>query len=70
MDLGFCFYIFLHNACSVGFCWLFLFGADMAAKPLRLTDGVFEEQSAAYCLYDGRKCKKKKGDKVLLTYGT
>ncbi|KAI3726707.1 hypothetical protein L1987_66508 [Smallanthus sonchifolius] len=28
-------------------------GADMAAKPLRLADGVFEEQSAAYCLYYG-----------------
>ncbi|KAK9062131.1 hypothetical protein SSX86_019316 [Deinandra increscens subsp. villosa] len=45
-----------------------LAAADMAAKPLRLTDGVFEEEYAAYCFYARRNYKK--GEQVLLSYGT
>ncbi|KAD0812907.1 hypothetical protein R6Q59_007983 [Mikania micrantha] len=39
-----------------------------AAAELRLTDGVFEEESAAYCFY--ARTNYKKGDQVLLSYGT
>ncbi|KAI3798726.1 hypothetical protein L1987_34004 [Smallanthus sonchifolius] len=45
-----------------------LTAADMAAKSLRLTDGVFEGESAAYCFY--ARTNYKKGDQVLLSYGT
>ncbi|KAI3794401.1 hypothetical protein L1987_37032 [Smallanthus sonchifolius] len=45
-----------------------LTAADMAAKSLRLTDGVFEEEFAAYCFY--ARTNYKKGDQVLLSYGT
>lgn len=38
------------------------------AQSLRLTDGVFEEESAAYCFYARRNYRK--GDQVLLSYGT
>lgn len=41
-----------------------LTGADMAAKPLRLTDGVFEEECSAYCFY--ARTNYKKGDQVLV----
>ncbi|KAJ0703690.1 putative [histone H3]-lysine(4) N-trimethyltransferase chromatin remodeling SET family [Helianthus annuus] len=42
--------------------------ADMAATSLRLTDGVFEEETDAYCFYARKSYKK--GDQVLLSYGT
>lgn len=42
--------------------------ADMGAKSLRLTDGVFEEKYDAYCFYARRDYKK--GEQVLLSYGT
>nr|XP_043632063.1 protein SET DOMAIN GROUP 40 isoform X2 [Erigeron canadensis] len=45
-----------------------LTAADTGAKSLRLTDGVFEEIYSAYCFYARRNYKK--GDQVLLSYGT
>ena len=39
--------------------------ADMGAKSLRLTDGVFEEKYDAYCFYARRGYKK--GEQVLLS---
>ncbi|KVI08676.1 Rubisco LS methyltransferase, substrate-binding domain-containing protein [Cynara cardunculus var. scolymus] len=43
-------------------------GEQSDAQSLRLTDGVFEEESAAYCFYARRNYRK--GDQVLLSYGT
>ncbi|KAJ9540914.1 hypothetical protein OSB04_027420 [Centaurea solstitialis] len=43
-------------------------GEQSDTESLRLTDGVFEEESDAYCFYARRSYRK--GDQVLLSYGT